>query len=174
MNLDHFKILYPVAMTWIQHTLDEYANAVTSEGVSSVPHLPEYFSAELLASTKVVVVDSVPVLPVTSWGLSHLAEIENTTYEGVTYLDTIFVKRRSASLERVYFHELIHVLQWRFLGPERFLFNYANGLEEFGYRNSPLELMAYEAEFQFCETPGPFDAERLVKNKLDSLPLEAE
>jgi hypothetical protein len=36
------------------------------------------------------------------------------------------------------FYELIHVIQWRLLGPEAFLATYAAGLETFGYRNSPL------------------------------------
>jgi hypothetical protein len=44
---------------------------------------------------------------------------------------------------------LIHVIQWQSLGPERFLKTYAEGLERFGYENSPLEKMAYEAEDLF-------------------------
>ena len=54
--------------------------------------------------------------------------------------------------EAIHFHELIHVIQWRLLGPEDFLKSYANGLDEFGYENSPLEKMAYDETFGFVPT----------------------
>ncbi len=50
---------------------------------------------------------------------------------GITYLDTLSVKRELAEQEPLHFHELIHVVQWRLLGPERFLAAYADGLERF-------------------------------------------
>ena len=88
--------------------------------------------------------------PLSAMGLSRFAEYEHSDYEGITYLDTFFVKRRSAAAERLHFHKLIHVIQWRLLGPEAFLATYAAGLETFGYGNSPLESMAYDAEASFC------------------------
>ena len=45
-----------------------------------------------------------------------------------------FLKPTQSENENVYFHELIHIIQWRLLGPDRFLLAYANGLECFGYR----------------------------------------
>ena len=69
----------------------------------------------------------------------------------------------------VHFHELIHVIQWRLLGSEGFLRAYANGLEEFGYENSPLEKMAYDAEASFKRSFAIFDAEKFVSERLDTL-----
>ena len=66
----------------------------------------------------------------------------------------------------MYFHELVHVVQWRLLGPDRFLFLYANGLECFGYRQSPLEAMAYDAETAFASSMAIFDVENMVAAKL--------
>jgi hypothetical protein len=63
----------------------------------------------------------------------------------------------------MHFHELVH---WRLLGPDRFLLTYANGLECFGYRQSPLEAMAYDAEKAFAGNPAIFNAEKLVADKL--------
>jgi hypothetical protein len=97
------------------------------------------------------------------------AEFEHGDYEGITYLDTFFVKRRSAAAERLHFHELIHVVQWRLLGPETFLAAYAAGLETFGYRESPLEIMAYNAEASFCQSDQLFDAENLVAEQLSRM-----
>jgi hypothetical protein len=72
-----------------------------------------------------------------------------------------------AAAERLHFHELVHVVQWRLLGPEVFLAAYGNGLETFGYWNSPLETMAYKAEASFTRSPEPFDAEKLVAEQLE-------
>ena len=102
-------------------------------------------------------------------GVSRFAEFERGDYDGVTYLDTFFVKRRSAAAERLHFHELIHVVQWRSLGPEAYLAAYAAGLENFGYRDSPLESMAYNAEASFLESGDLFDAEKLVTDQLSRM-----
>jgi len=58
----------------------------------------------------------------------------------------------------------------RLLGPERFLVAYASGLEAFGYRNSPLESMAYDAQASFYRSDQVFDAEKLVAEKLSQMP----
>jgi hypothetical protein len=51
-------------------------------------------------------------------GLSRFAEFERGDYDGITYLDTFFVKRRSAGAERLHFHELIHGarFKWKSFG----------------------------------------------------------
>ena len=54
------------------------------------------------------------------------------------------------------------------LGPEGFLTAYANGLDEFGYENSPLEKMAYDAEASFKRSSAIFDAEKFVAERLSS------
>jgi len=81
---------------------------------------------------------------------------------------TIFVKRARANDEELYFHELIHVVQWRLLGAEFFLAMYAAGLEKFGYRDSPLEKMAYDAQDMFARGER-FDAERFVAAQLNRM-----
>ena len=99
-------------------------------------------------------------------GLKQFTDFERGDWDGITYLDTFFVRHSRASDERLYFHELIHVLQWRLLGPERFLAAYADGYEKFGYRNSPLEVMAYNAEDAFVKIVQPFNAIKLVEEQL--------
>jgi hypothetical protein len=76
-----------------------------------------------------------------------------------------FLKRRELRNEAIHFHELIHVIQWRILGPENFLRLYADGLERFGYRDSPSEIMAYDAEAAF-KANDVFNAEIMVAQKL--------
>ena len=128
--------------------------------------LPLYFGDEVLQTTKFVVVSRVPVPPLSAMGLSGFAAIERGNFDGITYLGTYFLKSSAARTEAVHFHELIHVIQWRLLGPERFLASYADGFERFGYRNSPLERMAYEAESLFRKGSARFDAEKFVTERL--------
>lgn len=139
------------------------AQPISSRGFA---RLPRYFSAELLTSTKFVIVDKIPIPPLSKMGLSQFAPFESGNFVGITYLDTFFLEKGRATDERLYFHELIHVVQWRLLGPERFLATYADGLEKYGYRDSPLELMAYNADATFFQSSNIFDAETLVANEL--------
>jgi len=57
-------------------------------------------------------------------------------------------------------------VQWRILGPEDFLWSYADSWERFGYRQSSLEEMAYDAELAFTTSKDAFDAEKMVAEKL--------
>ncbi len=153
-------------MAWITAIESAHAGQAQPVAAQGFPRLPHYFSRELLGSARVVVVERVPMPPLTALGLSQFAEFERADNSGVTYLDTYFVKRDRARDEALHFHELIHVLQWRALGPQGFLAAYAAGLEAFGYRDSPLEVMAYDAEAAFSQAAAIFDAEKLVADRL--------
>lgn len=60
----------------------------------------------------------------------------------------------------------LHVVQCRILGPEKFLAAYAHGLERFGYRDSPLEVIAYGLQNQFKTGCDPFDVGAEVEARL--------
>src|SRR5207245_2552864 len=130
-----FAAVYPPVMGWIRKTLADYQHSGDSVGSIGFRRLPLYFATELLETTKMVRLDRVPIPPLSSLGLQRFKEFERGDYDGITYLDTIFTKRSRAADEELHFHELIHVVQWRLLGPERFLALYADGLERFGYPN---------------------------------------
>jgi hypothetical protein len=113
-------------------------------------------------------VDALPIPPLSKIGLAQFSDFERGNFDAITYLDTFFIRAHRSDDEDLHFHELIHVMQWRLLGPERFLASYAAGLEKFGYRQSPLEVMAYDAERRFRERQPAFDAEQLVATQLRS------
>ena len=166
MSPEEFDKFYPPLIEWIRRMLDanaHVAQTVSSRGFSRLPH---YFTKHTLASTKVVLVDPLPVPPLASIGLKRFADFVRGDSNGITYIDTIFLKPTQSKNENLYFHELIHIIQWRLLGPDRFLLAYANGLECFGYRRSPLEAMAYDAESEFAGSTLIFNAEKLVAEKL--------
>ncbi len=169
MTPQEFQAVYPQIITWIRMTLDTFAPQARPIASQGFQRLGQYFGAALLASTKVVTVDQVPMPPLGELGLHQFTKFANGNYDGVTYLDTFFVKRHRAADERLYFHELIHVVQWQLLGAEHFLAMYAAGLEAHGYRNSPLEAMAYNAEDVFSRNAGAFDAEKWVAVQLSQI-----
>jgi hypothetical protein len=147
--------------------LQTTANAHAAQSVAShgFLRLPLYFTENTLASTKVVLVDPLPMPPLSSMGLERFADFERGDFGGITYIDTIFLKPTQSNNENMHFHELVHVIQWRLLGPDRFLLSYANGLECFGYRQSPLEAMAYDAETAFASSAATFNVEKMVAEK---------
>ena len=156
-----FASAYPLLIDWISSTLRQHAPEARPVASLGLPRLHQYYRPQLLTRAKAIIVDRVPVPPLTAIGLSEFSEMERGGFDGITFLDSYFITRHEFSNESLHFHELIHVLQWRLLGPERFLAMYADGLERSGYRNSPLEVMAYNAQERF-DRGEIFDAEGLV------------
>ncbi len=126
MTPEEFQSLYPYVGAWIRQTLAAHANKAQTVASRGFTRLPLYFSGELLASTKFVALERLPMLPLSALGLSRFT-------------------------------------------PASFLAAYADGLERFGYRESPLEMMAYDAEASFSQSPEIFDAEKLVAQKLSRM-----
>jgi hypothetical protein len=156
-------------MDWIQKTLLAHQKLTQPVTSKKFQRLPLYFSRAQIEAAKFVVVDRVPLPPLSSMGLSRFKEFERNDYGGITYLDTYFLKRAGADEESLHFHEMVHVVQWRLLGAERFLALYVDGLEAFGYRNSPLEKMAYDAQEIFDRPGSVFDVEKFVAERLSGL-----
>lgn len=167
MTLTPFEQALPGVMGWIGRLLADHAMEARQVGELGFQRLPQYFSRELLMA-KVVLVDCVPIPPLSEFGITGFDELEQLDAIGITYLDTFFIKRSHASDEPLHFHEMIHVAQWHALGPKDFLTIYADGLTKFGYRRSPLEAMAYDLENQFKHSLLAFDAEQQVRKHLES------
>ena len=167
---EEFHTAYPKLQAWIQKTLKFYENNAKPVASMHFVRLPLYFDPSLLETAKFVAIDRLPMPPLSEMGLSRFAVFEQGDFSGITYLNRYFIKQTVVTEEAIHFHELIHVIQWRLLGPEDFLAAYANGLDEFGYENSPLEKMAYNAEAAFKRTSPIFDAEKFVAEQLGRLP----
>ena len=166
MSPEEFAKLYPPLLDWIRTTLTTSAHVAQTVSSREFLRLPRYFTERTLTETKVVLVDPLPMPPLSSMGLSRFADFERGDFDGITYIDTIFLKPTQSNNEATYFHELVHVVQWRLLGPDRFLLSYANGLECLGYRQSPLEAMAYDAESAFSSSTVTFNGEKMVVERL--------
>ena len=161
-----FQRVFPLLREWMKQTLAASAASAKTVASFNFSRLPRYYSQELLRRAKVVLVDKVPVPPLSALGLHQFADFEKMSASGITYLDTYFVRRQEAKWESLHFHELVHVVQWSVLGAERFLALYADGLEKHGYRHSPLEVMAYAHQARFDTDLQPYDVEREVRQQL--------
>jgi len=168
MKPHEFEDAFPKVMSWIHRTLRSYQNIARPVGSMNFKRLPLYFSRTEIERAKFAAVDRIPLPPLASIGLRRFKKLERGDYDGITYLDTYFLKRPKARDESLHLHEMIHVVQWRLLGAEFFLAMYAAGLEKFGYRDSPLEKMAYDAQDMFARGER-FDAERFVAAQLNRM-----
>jgi hypothetical protein len=169
MTDQEFREVYPRIAAWIQRTLAEHAKAAQPVASLGFNRLPHYHDAEILEATRVVFVAKVPVPPLAAMGLVRFGELERVDLRGITYHDTYFVQADHAQDESLHFHELVHVIQWRVLGPETFLAVYADGLEQFGYWKSPLEALAYDLQARFEHEAQPFSVHAACQSLIREL-----
>lgn len=163
----------PQARRWIGRTVRAHRDQARPVAAFGFPHLPRYFDAAFLRGSYAVVVDEPPRLPLAEWGLGELDAGSLERVSGITFLDTFFVRRECAvpgsEDESLFFHELIHVAQWRRLGFFRFSLLYGLGLAQHGYMGSPLEKTAYRLTADFDAAGEPFDARAVAARESDEL-----
>ncbi len=169
MTKDEFESKYPLIMGWINQTIADHAGGAWSIASLGFPRLSQYFHPQLLATSRVVYVASVPIPPLTAMGLDQFADIESMDLGGITFLNTFFSRLEMQYNEAHHFHELIHVIQWRILGPKLFMEAYAHGLTRIEYRQTPLEVMAYTLESVFRNSTTPFNVDKVVREQLGEL-----
>lgn len=162
----------PQARSWIDHFLAAHEGTAQPASSLGSHRLEACFPAEFLRRAKVVPVDRVTFPPVESFGLSEFAPLHQMEFEGITFKDTIFV-RRDRKYDGLYFHELVHVVQWARLGVDDFLLAYAIGLSKQSYRETPLENMAYDLQAKF--EAGTLQSELIaqIEHRTDEIWAEA-
>ena len=117
------------------------------------PRLSQYFSAEFLSTVRVVTVAKIPFPPLDELQLTEAADLIRLGLAAIPFDDMIYVNQ-SINTESIHFHELVHAVQWRALGVDRFLLTYGTGLVEHGYARNPLEAVAYDLQSQFDRNVG--------------------
>ena len=164
-----FRSTLPIVRKWIENTLEEHGANATPVISLSFPRLNIVFPLELLAKAKVVVVNgAVPFPPLSRMGLPEFSPMENMQIAGITYKDTFFVSHLHKT-ESLHFHELVHVVQWERLGVDNFLLAYGVGLIQFGYKDSPLEKMAYSLQTRFDTGRLSGDTVEIIRKQTDAI-----
>ena len=164
-----FRSILPAVIEWIDVTLAENKpNAVSVAGLD-FPRIGKILPADLLGRARVVVMTGkVPFPPLSRMGLPEFKQMEDMQMTGITYKDTFFVNHHHQT-ESLHFHELVHVAQWERLGVNNFLLAYGAGLMQFGYRDSPLEKMAYSLQTAFDRGVLPANTIQLVQQDTDAI-----
>lgn len=101
------------------------------------------------------------------------APLDFAQMEAITFIDTILISRGAvnepAAMGQLLFHELIHVVQYRLLGPDEFVERYVLGWAEGGqdYYRIPLEQDAYALQERYDGSRDrPFAVEPEVRRLL--------
>jgi len=157
----------PRVRSWIDELLARYRPHATRVSTLPFTRLRDFYSAGTLEGAWCVRVDTVPVPPLTQLGLPGFEDFEHRPADGITYGDLYFVRRGRADDEGLHFHELVHTVQWKRLGPEKFLEAYALGyLGAGGYEANPLEQIAYDLQDAFTRGERIFQVEPRVLRHL--------
>jgi hypothetical protein len=161
-----YEPFLPAILDWIEQTLNAHEPQAQLVTRFRFQRLPNFFSESVLNAAQVVIIDKLPVPPLSAMGLREFASFETQPMSGITYQNTYFLERAAAIEESLHFHELVHVVQWQLLGPKEFLLRYASGLAEHGYAASPLEAMAYDLQTRFDAGELPYSVEAEVQSRL--------
>jgi hypothetical protein len=161
-------MLLPRARRWVRRLLDEHRDARRPVSSFGFQRLDSCWPRERLDASYVVLVEQCPMPTEADLGMEGVVAFEPQRTRGITYLNTFFIRRDAADNESLFFHEMVHVAQWQRLGLNRFLGLYALGLLQAGYRDSPLEQMAYDMQKRF-DAGDTFDAEADTIHQTDQL-----
>jgi hypothetical protein len=136
---------------------------------NSTARLREYFEPADLDRVRVVQRDPLPVTdPPFSAFVRHLGFDYPgiSASEGITFDHIIAVRTWN---DRLLFHELVHVVQYRLLGVETFTHLYIRGfLSKGSYDRIPLEVCAYELDRRLDRGGAPFRVQSEVKRWISS------
>jgi hypothetical protein len=138
----------PRMESWIRGLHATHAPRAQPVSCLGFARLGEVWPRELLEEARAVAVERVPYPPVSDFGLPELEPMAQARWSGITFGHMYFVDENDPS-EATHFHELCHVVQWQALGVRDFLMTYAIGLLTHGYRQSPLEVIAYRLQADF-------------------------
>lgn len=150
---------------WVVQTNNTYAKHRKSCSIFR-EQFRGYYSPVFLSSVYFVVVEKIPRPDMAGLSDAGLDDFLNINVAGITYGDTYYVHRQTAHHLRLHFHELVHVLQWKELGPLGFIKRYIYEIQNYGYHEAPLEKMAYRLEYQYQENTKDLNVEAFVRANL--------
>jgi len=170
MDQEQFRRLLADVKKWIVRMLAEHEAQKQPVAAVQFANLEGFYPSDLLQSAQRVIVDRCPVPPLATTGIPQLAEIENWDLKGIPWENTIFIRRDLANWDVVHFHELLHIVQWQCLGTDRYLTAWAIGTITRGYRDNPLEKMAFRHQLRFETEDTPYDVVREVMAEIAAWP----
>jgi hypothetical protein len=164
-----FQSKLPLIKNWIDELLESNKKKATCLFDLEFAGINQTFPKNLLKRVNVVTVENnVPFPPLSKFGLNELSDFENMQFSAIAYKDTFFINKNNLT-ESLYFHEIVHVVQWHRLGVDDFLMAYAICLMIYGYESSPLERMAYSLQRNFEMGTVQHEIVNLIESKTDEI-----
>jgi hypothetical protein len=158
-------VLGPLVARYIAAQRDRLAQLGMPLPEVSKLRLRQHFSDEDLDRVRIVQADPLPIPNPPIYPLLRVLKLdapEPRLTEAITFIDLI-ASREPMSLSLL-FHEMVHVVQYRLLGLDRFAELYLRGFfEGGGYHGIPLERCAYSVERRFISDKEPFAVDDEVR-----------
>ena len=126
-----------------------------------------FYKESFLQQSYFVVVESIPKPDFPELQLLGLDDFINMPASGITYKDTYYILPQSVDDLRLHFHELVHVAQWKHLGASPFMQRYIDEIQNWGYRDAPLEKMAYAFDSHFSKKGEKIDVVTVINYALE-------
>ncbi len=126
-----------------------------------------YFDRDDLANARIAHAARLPIPSAPFAGKLRAIGLHflNSSQAAAITLDHIIVTREPVHSPSLLFHELVHVVQFRLLGIQRFARLYVRGFLAGGsYYRIPLERCAFELTRRFESGEAPFSVEAEVRN----------
>ena len=149
--IDQTNIAYQEQRTCCDHFSKEF------EGFYSVPFLQNAFFA---------VVDKIPKPDFPELRQMGLGDFIDMDVTGITYKNTYYILPHAINTISLHFHELVHVAQWKILGARNFIQRYIFEIQNYGYSQAPLEIMAYSLDNHFSRGGNKVDIPSFVSEKI--------
>lgn len=150
---------------WIDQTLNDYSNrAVSCDQLST--QLAGFYPSDFLSKSYFVVIDQIPKPDFPELRKAGLGDFLDMEMAGITYKNTYFIKTGHENNFELHFHELVHVLQWQYLGAQGFISRYIEEMQKYGYRDAPLEKMAYDLGDHFSKNGEPMNIQSYVQQEI--------
>jgi hypothetical protein len=160
----------PKVRRWLRATWREHDTIAKPVSAFGFPRLGSYYRRDLLDTARAAIVERVPTPPVSEWGFDGVFDFGATA--GITFGDMFFIVREQAGNESIFFHELVHVVQYRTLGTGRFLALYGLLRTKHDYAQHPLERPAFELQDRFDAGDGLFDPEPIAARHASTVAAE--
>ena len=125
-----------------------------------------FFPSSALEQSYFVVTENIPKPELASLRDNGLDAFLDMQLNGITYKNTYYILPSKAQDLSLHFHELVHVLQWKHLGPKNFIARYMKEIKEFGYLDSPLEKMAFSLDRHYSRGGVVLDINHYVSQHL--------
>ncbi len=156
-NRNVMRTLMQESYRWIMLQRSSYVLSGRRISEEDREKLRPYFTSGIVDRTRIAFVDRIDNPPFYSrlkaMGVANPINFPDML--GITFVDFIVISKTIARKPEdrlpILFHELVHVLQYRALGPRRFVEQYLGGWFKNGgkYDAIPLEKQAYDLQARF-------------------------